>query len=178
MAQADIVQHYRYLRGIAADIQNAALNLVPHATLLEFGRRLGVVRKGEFTLEDDEDEKLLDDLAIHMAWQGRSRALDRYALTVPFQPGSDGAHVLAALQNARFTALEVEAKHEVAGVIARDMLTEQSFHLMDVALGMSGKPKSAFVGRLVEIDGFQMSCITLVPATQVLFRAAMQHWPA
>ena len=177
MTETDLVQHYRYLRGIAEEIQNGALDLVQQSTMLEFGRRLGVVRMGELCL-DDEENKLACDLAIHTARPGRSRAIDRYARSATFRSDSDEARVLAALQEARFTTFQFETRHAVAGAIAYDVLLKQDFHLMDVSIGLSAKPKDAFVGRLVELDGFRMSCISVVPMTRVLIEAALPRLPS
>ena len=170
MTQIDAVDHYRHLRDIAADIQNDALELVQHSTMLEFGRRLGVVRSGE--LWGDESElKLVYDLAIHTARPGRSRAIDRYARAAALPPASEKARVLVALQNARFTTFQFEGRHAVAGAMARDLLLKQSFHLMDVSIGLSAEAGDGFAGRLVEIDGFSMSCLTLAP----MYRELMEH---
>jgi hypothetical protein len=176
MIQTDLVQHYRHLRGIAGDIQNAAVDLVQHSTMMEFGRRLGLVRGGELFL-DDEENKVLCDLAIHTARPGRSRAIDRYARTAAFFPGNDEGRVLAALQKAQFTMFKIESRRAVAGAIAYDVLLEQSFHLMDVAIGLSARPGDGFVGRVVEIDGFRMSCLSLVPLLRELLEHALPRMP-
>jgi len=176
MTQIDMVQHYRNLRGIAADFQNAAFALVQHSTLLEFGRRLGVVRSGDLW-GDHEELKLAYDLAIHTARPGRSRAIDRYGRTVALPPGCDEARVLAALRQARFTMFKIEARHAVAGVMACDMLTQQSFHFMDVAIGMSAEQNDAYFGRLVEVDVFRMSCLCVAPLTPELLAHALPRLP-
>jgi hypothetical protein len=177
MTQIDLVQRYRHLRGISGEIQSAALGLVRRNTMLEFGRRLGVARAGELYL-GDQDTKLLYDLAIHAAKPGRSRAIDRYARTAEFPSDSDEARVLAALQKAQFTLLQVQARHPVAGVTAYDLVLKQSFHFMDVAIGLSAEPGDAYVGRLTEVDGFHMSCIGLVPLLPELLEHALPRLPS
>jgi hypothetical protein len=42
------------LRHIAGVIQDGALDLAQHRTMLEVGRRLGAVRMGELCLDDQE----------------------------------------------------------------------------------------------------------------------------
>ena len=59
--------------------------------------------------------------------------------------------------------------------MAYDLLLKQSFHLMDVSIGLSAEPKSAFVGRLVEVDGFRMSCLSLVPLRPELLEQACER---
>jgi hypothetical protein len=148
MTEIDLVQRYRNLRGIAGDVQNAALALVQHSPMLEFGRRLGVVRTGELHL-DHEENRLACDLAIHTARPGRSRAIDRYARSAAFHPGSDEARVLAALQKAQFTMFQFKSRHAVAGAIAYDLLMKHNFHFMGVSIGLSAEPGDTYAGRLV-----------------------------
>jgi hypothetical protein len=176
MTQIDMVQRYRHLRAIAGEIQDAALQLTQYSTMLEFGRRLAAVRAGELCL-DYQEIKLVYDLAIHTARPGRSRAIDRYARIARLPPGSDDARLLAALRKAQFTTFQIEARHAVAGAMAYDLLLKQSFHLMDVSIGLSAEPKSAFVGRLVEADDFRMSCITVVPLRRALLEQALPRAP-
>ena len=176
MIPIDLVEHYRHLRDVVGDLQDDALELVPESTILEFGRRLGAVRAGALCV-DEREAKLVYDLAIHTARPGRSRAIDRYARAAAFPPDGDKARLLAALQTAKFTAFMIEARHKVAGVMAYDLLQKQSFHLMDISLGLSAPAKSSFVGRLVEVDGFHMSCLTLVPMNQELLEHAQPRLP-
>ena len=62
MTQIDMVQHYRNLRGIAADFQNAAFALVQHSTLLEFGRRLAYYHRYQKLALDDELKQMEDEM--------------------------------------------------------------------------------------------------------------------
>jgi hypothetical protein len=176
MDRIDIVQRYRQLRGIAAEIQNAALGLVPDEALVEFGRRIGGVRKRTLALDDDE-MMLVEDLAIHTARNGRSRAIDRYARAAKFAQDSDQARILEALCNARFTVFEIEGTAMSAGVMIRDLRGNGKFHLMDLGIAMSAKSEALFVGRLMEIEGFVMSCITCLPLQEELARAVIPRLP-
>lgn len=178
MSDAEIVQRYRHLREVASEIQDAALHPVTSETMIEFGRRLGALRYGRVALEDDNDLKLLYDLVIHTARPGRSRALDRYARTVAFATDSDEDRVLKALQTARVRAFCIKRRHPVAGAIADDMIAGEEFHLMDIAIGMSSAPGAMFVGRLAGIEGFEMSCLTVVPIDLAIMERLMRHGPS
>jgi hypothetical protein len=177
MTNSDMVQRYRHLRNIANHIQDDVIDLVQYSTILEFGRRLGIVRSGELSVENQES-KLLCDLAVHTARPGRSRAIDRYARSAAFPAGSDDARVLAALQKARFTTFRIEARHPVAGAMAHDLLLKKSFHLMDISVGLTAPRNFSLIGRLLDIDGFRMSCLTLVPMNSDLLEQARPRLPA
>jgi hypothetical protein len=163
MAQVDLVQRYRHLRVVSSEVQTAALGQVPWTAVIEFGRRVGAVRKGELVLEWEDELKLVQDLAIHTAKNQRSRAIDRYARVAPYPADSDQAHMLKALQDARFTIFQIKERHPVAGVMISDLFREQRFHLMDMGIAMSAGIDDLFVGRLMEIDGFVMSCLSFLP---------------
>ncbi|HVC60156.1 MAG TPA: hypothetical protein VND19_07355 [Acetobacteraceae bacterium] len=176
MTKTDLVQRYRHLRRIAGKIQEAALEPVPHGTILEFGRRLGVVRMGELWVVGQE-LKLVQDLAIHTARPGRSRTIDRYARCAAMPPDSDEGRVLAALRQARFTMFKIETPHPAGGAMARDLLLKRSFHLMDVSIGLSAPPGFAFAGRLAAIEGFRMSCLTVMPLQRELLEHVSSRLP-
>src|ERR1700730_3290732 len=137
MAQVDLVQRYRHLRVVSSEVQTAALGQVPWTAVIEFGRRVGAVRKGELALEWEDELKLVRDLAMHTAKNQRSRAIDRYARVAPYPADSDQAHMLKALQDARFTIFQIKERHPVAGVMISDLFREQRFHLMDMGIAMS-----------------------------------------
>jgi hypothetical protein len=177
LEQTGLIEHYQHLRGVAGEIQSEALSLVRYASMLEIGRRLGVVRGGELILETDSELKLVYDLAIHTARPGRSRAIDRYARNASSQPYSDAERVLKALRKARFTVLRFESPHAVAGAVAFDMVEKREFHFMDVSVGLSATQGDLFIARLVEIDGFRMSCLTSLPLLPELLAAALERLP-
>jgi hypothetical protein len=178
MEQADLVERYRHLRRVAGDIQNGALALVQYSHLTDFGRRVGIPSRRGVLNEDRGNQKLVFDLAIHTARPGRSRAIDRYARTVSFVPGSDEARLLQAVQRARFCFFRFESRHPVAGAVAYEIIEQRQFHFMDVSVGLSGETGDAYVGRLVEIDGCRMSCLTIVPVNQEVLDRAGDRFPA
>jgi hypothetical protein len=49
---------------------------------------------------------------------------------------------------------------------------------MDISIGLSAEPKFCFVGRLAELDGFRMSCLTLVPMYRELLEQANSRLPS
>jgi hypothetical protein len=178
MEQADLVEHYRRIREIAGDIQNGALALVQYSSLVKFGRRVGIPSRHGVFNEDEGDQKLVFDLAVHTVGPGRSRAIDRYARTAPFVPGTELQRVMHALQRARFCVFQFESRHPVAGAVAHDILEDRQFHFMDVAVGLSGQPGDKFVGRLVEVDGFRMSCLTIIPIIDDLLDRITNRLPS
>ncbi|HEY1936079.1 MAG TPA: hypothetical protein VGG99_29080 [Acetobacteraceae bacterium] len=175
--ESNFVRRYQEYRRISGDIQSAALESVPGVTMIEFGRRLGAVWHGKVALDEPNDLKLLYDIAIHTAKSGRTRAIDRYARQARFPDGSDNARILHSLRNAYCTMFEFRSRHNVAGVIAWDLLRKQEFHMMDVSLGLSAKTGDCYVGRLMDIDGFSMSCLMVLPIDMDLLEWALPLMP-
>ena len=172
-----LVQQYQDYRRISSDIQSDVLEMVPGAAMNEFGRRLGALWHGRVALEDRNDLKLLYDIAIHTARPGRTRAIDRYALKTKFPDGSADARMLHGLRTSYFTMFEFRRRHRIAGAVAWDVLRRREFHLMDLSMGLSAEEGAVYVGRLMDIDDYSMSCLIVLPINMALVEQASPHLP-
>ena len=126
----EILTRYRRLREISTRHHSEALRSIPRSTLLEQARRLGLTA-GKMLVADSIDELTLAfDLCLYTAAPGRSRGIDRYARSAGVAPGSapgsDEERMLQALCQARFSVFQVERPHEIAGLLVRDLIREES----------------------------------------------------
>src|SRR5215210_5147494 len=127
----EILTRYRRLREISTRHHSEALRFVPHSTLLEQARRLGLTA-GKMLVADSMDELTLAfDLCLYTAAPGRSRGIDRYARSAGVAPGSDEERMLKAMGQARFSVWQVERPHETAGLLVRDLMREEGLWLVD-----------------------------------------------
>jgi len=117
------------------------------------------------------------DLAVYTAPPGRTRALDRYARSARFAPGSDEARVLDAMRHARFTIGQVKSRHEAAGLIITDILRDTEFWLVDEGLEMSLPVGTGFATRYYTPDGFAMTAGYGLPVDQSVLVAALDATP-
>jgi predicted ATP-grasp superfamily ATP-dependent carboligase len=173
MQQQDILNRYRHLRAIGTRHHSAALDCLARPAFMEQAKHLGLAH-GQTLLADSEEEiTLIFDLAIHTARPGRSRAIDRYARAAALSADSDEAIALRAMCGARFSVWQIERRHEVAGVMVKDVLRDNETWLVDEALTASAQPMLTFASRLYWPAEFAMTCGVVVPVDAELMEDAL-----
>jgi hypothetical protein len=129
--RADIIARYRHLRAITKHHHTKTFQYVSTSAMLQQARRLGLSDGRRLFLDSVEVFDLVSDLIVYAAPMGRSRALDRYARSLPAPAGSDEALMLDAMSNARFSILEMQRRHPAAGLILRDDARNEEIWLVD-----------------------------------------------
>ena len=176
MTRDEKLARYRQLRAINTEQQNAALRRVAGDTMLEYGRRLGIVHGRTFVFDSPSETALIYDLAVYAGKVGRSRGIDRYARGVGPLAG-DAAMMLRAAQAACFRVWRIERPHEIVGLSVVDIFTDDTMWLMDEGMEASCRPGLMFAGRLMEVDDFVMTCGASVPLSATLLAAAIGNMP-
>src|SRR6185503_12652987 len=120
-SRREVLARYRDLREVNKRHHAKVLDFLSQAAILQQARRLGLANGKTLILESMDELTLAFDLAIYTAPPGRSRAVDRYARSAQFAPGSEEALVLEAMCNARFAVMEVQLRHAAAGLIVTDL---------------------------------------------------------
>lgn len=159
----DLLARYLHLRDISKRLHDEVLKSTSNATLLERARRLGLARGKALVLENPDEMYYIYDLAIYTAPADRSRAIERYAKSVQFEPQSDEQRMLEAMCASRFAILMVERRHDTIGLIATDILRNSKIWLIDVGLEHSMKPGELFATRLLGMETFWMTAGVNVP---------------
>ena len=173
MTRDDIVARYRRLRAISKRQQTAAMDRVAPDTMLDFGRRLGIVQGRTFICDSPSEMDLLFDLCVYAGKPGRSRAIDRYARSVEGTLHGDEAMMLRAAQSASFRVWHVEQRHELAGLWVIDLITGDRLWLIDEGLTATSPIGEAYAGRLKTVDDFVMTCGAMVPLSMTVMAAAI-----
>lgn len=163
VSREEILTRYRHLRGLAARHHTEALKFLSRSAILEQARHLGLTMGKTLVAESIDEMTLAFDLALHTARPGHSRAIDRYARAAQLQPGSDEFVALEAMRQARFAVWRVERRHDVAGLIVRDLLRQDEAWLVDEALEQSAPEGMAMAMRLCTPDAFAMTSGIIVP---------------
>jgi hypothetical protein len=167
-----VLTRYRERRAILTGLQTAAINAVSATTMLDFAKRIGLVKSGVLNPGSPAEMTLVFDLAVHTGAEGRSRAIDRIAKHRKPAPDSDEATILDALRNASFAFWRVEGPHETAGILVHDVLRKQSIWLMDEWLAKSAKRGDRFVARLADLGDYRVSCGAIVPIDDTMLQLA------
>lgn len=164
---------YRHLRAINSAQQSATLKLISRATLMDYARRLGLLHGRTFVCDSATEMALVFDLTVHTAPHGRSRAIDRYARSVPPRQGSDEAIMLKAAQDACFRILKVEGRQAPVGLSVRDLTTGEKLWLIDEGLEASAPVGAIVAGRMMAVEDFVMTCGVVVPLDKDVLLEAM-----
>jgi hypothetical protein len=159
----EVFARYRQFREISKQHHEGILACISGDALMSQARRLGLVQGKTLILEDMEEMNYVYDLAVHTASPQRSRAIDRFAGSARFAPGSDEALVLEAMRAARFSVLLIDRHHETAGLIATDLFRRTEVWLVDIGLERSLSAGEMFATRLFTPARFSMTAGTYVP---------------
>jgi hypothetical protein len=159
----EIFARYRQFREISKQHHQDILARISSDALLNQARRLGLVQGKTLILEDMQVMNYIYDLAVHTASPQRSRAIDRFAGSARFAPGSDEALVLEAMRAARFSVLLIDRHHETAGLVATDLFRRAEVWLVDIGLESSLSAGEMFATRLFTPARFSMTAGTYVP---------------
>jgi hypothetical protein len=152
--RAEVLARYEHLRDIGRRHISRALALVTHDALNIQARRLHLDIGHVVLLDRVSVWNFVYDLAVHTAEMGRSRAIERYARSARVFPGSDDALVLDALCRTSFTIFRVQHPHRTAGWIAKDVLRDAEFWMIDDSL--ESAEGSLFAGRIYRPDLFSI----------------------
>jgi hypothetical protein len=176
-SRGDVLARYRHLRRISKQHHAKVMDFVTPQAFLECARRIGLAQGKTLIVDEEEELFFANDLAIYTAPPGRSRAIDRYARSVPLAPGSDEARVLEAMCGARFTLVRIERRHEVAGLIVSDIAVGAELWLMDEGFEKSLPDRCMLATRLYKPDGFWVTAGVSVPLEEGLVTDAFGEVP-
>lgn len=151
-----VLAWYRKVHAISREHYNALLKRVPYESKLHQARRLGFAQGRALVVDDVPNMNLVLDLAYHTAEPGRSRVIDRYAELAAFPTGSDEALVLDALRRAQFSLIRIESRHPCCGLIATDLIRENTIWLVDENLEVSIPDRWTVVTRLYKLGPISM----------------------
>jgi hypothetical protein len=175
--RSEVLARYRELREISKQHISDAMKFLSPDAFLHHARRLGLARGKTVILDDMDEITLAYDLAIHTAPDGRSRAIDRYARSARFAPGSDEALMLEAMRNARFAVVTVQRRHPSVGLIVTDLFRNCELWLVDEGLEISLPAGSAFATRYYAPDRFVMTAGVGMPIDRDLLTSAVESVP-
>jgi hypothetical protein len=176
-SRTEVLARYRDLRETSKRHHSKTLDFLSQATILRQARSLGLADGKTLILGSMDELTLAFDLAIHTAPPGRSRAIDRYARSAQFAPGSEEALVLEAMRNARFAIVEVQRRHQAAGLIVTDLFRNIELWLVDEGLEMSLPAGTVYATRYYTPDRFAMTAGVGMPVDLALLKDVLESVP-
>jgi len=168
---------YRRLRAISRAHNSAAMERLPRDAVLRQARRLGLAHGRTFVLDEMDELFYAFDLAVYTAAPDHLSGIERYGRAARPAPESDEARVLEAMRRARFAIMQIERRHPVAGLIAREAPHAAEVWLMDEGLEASASPNSVIATRIYAPDEFYMTAGILVPLEPETLAEAVELVP-
>jgi len=175
--RGEVISRYRRLRAISKVHHHETMKFLSGDAVLRHARRLGLAHGKTLVVDDLDEMTFAFDLAIHTAQAGRSRAIDRYAASARLPPQSDEALVLEAMRHARFSVVHIERRHEVAGLIVRDVFRQMTLWLVDEGLESSAPEGDMLAMRFYTPDRFTMTAGVMVPFDVQLMEDVIDEVP-
>ena len=172
-ARQETIDRYRHLRTITKQHLGGALKHLSKNAIKEAARRIGLWSAGKLVLDSPDELDLVFDVAVFDTRNGHSRALDRYARAHPPVAGSDEAVALDALQHCRFRVIRVLRRHEIAGLVVLDTVTQEELWVMDEGLETTARTGMGLGTRLLRVNGFHMTTGAAVPVTVTVLKEAI-----
>lgn len=154
---------YEAYAAARAAILTGASRRIPAVSAASQARALGLWDGKNPAVGTEAQLGLLLDLGVFSPVGGHTPALEREARANPPPAGSDAARVMAGLHDTRLTLFRVAGPHPQGGVWIDDLLRGMAVHLRDDGLAREGMQGVGFGGRLMPIDGYEMTCGVLAP---------------
>lgn len=156
-------------------ILTGASKRIPAASAASQARALGLWDGRAPAVASDAQLALLLDLGVFAPVGGHSPALEREARMNPAPPGSEAARVLHALQDTRITLFRIAGPHAQGGVWVDDLLRGMPVHLWDAGLARPGQEGIGYGGRLMPMDGYEMTCGVLAPLSDGILEGLLGY---
>jgi len=172
-ARQETIDRYRHFRTLAKQHLSGALKHLSKTAIKEAAQRVGLWSRGMLVMDSPDEMDLVFDVAVFDTKSGQSRAIDRYARAHPAATGSDDAITLDALQHCRFHIIRVLRRHEIAGLVAEEVVSHEELWLMDEGLEATAGSGMGLATRLLRVNGFYMTTGAAVPVTADVLEEAI-----
>ncbi len=176
--RTEVLMRYRRLRELSRKHANAIIERIPKKTVLDWGKRIGLVRRKTVVASTMEELTLVFDLAVYATRSGKISAVERYRRSSKFAVGSEDDLVLEAMCRSRFSIFLVKRRHLAAGLILEDLLRQEELWLMDERLEQTAADDVVLACRVTRPDSFHMTTGAPIPMSLDAIENVAAAFPA
>lgn len=174
---AQWTERYRRLRRQGVEFTAPLLEALPKEIMDHAAEELGILERGVYVFESEEELNVLMDHALHYAPPGKEPFVASYFRSNPPPPGSDDEVLARAMLGARFVLALVVERFPGFGLEVRDLLTGEPFLVADIHFSQSKCLGLTLAGRLHPLDDFWMFSGAMVPvAHEDVFAEIAQYF--
>ncbi len=165
----ELLDHYKQFRETGRTLNVALVKQLPTRAVPESGKKLGIFKADTLILSNDDEIAVLYDYCLYHYRRGGKNVIERYLEQSP--PASDSTEMLLlqAMLKAYFSVFRIESIEPHRGAMLRDLVTDRSLHLFDLAVSATAMPGIILAGRMITLPPFTMSSGALIPVPEPVF---------
>ncbi len=129
-----LIAEYRRIRLVLSDIQNELVTLQDPATFEKMARELGVMHGKALVLDSEDALGVIADHCIYANPTLRRKLLAKYRRKHEGSLDPDRQELLNSMDQARYMLLYCHEAVDGLGAQVQDLLSEESFLLVDIHL--------------------------------------------
>jgi hypothetical protein len=171
----DILTHYQRLRPIRLRLNNLLVARLSHGALEEGAKKLGILRRGMFVFDNEDQSSVLMDYCIYDVYRKGRNAVDQYLLDRPLDADSDEMACLQAMQRAIYTMIVVLRIEPDVGCQIRDLFSGETRLLADIGFSQTAQPGLLFATRLLDFGRFVTTTGAALPVG-ILSSDQLDEW--
>jgi hypothetical protein len=155
--QEALFADYRQTRSVGKQLNSKLVERLGKDVMEEGARKLGMLKKGVFMFETEDETSVLMDYCIYNVYRNGRNVVAQYLLDSPPPENSIEMRCLKAAQRAFYSLFVVEKALAGLGVLMKDLRTGDSVLVVDQGLGLSAQPNLVIATRLLVLPNFCMT---------------------
>lgn len=165
----ELLDRYKHLREVGRNLNVTLARQLPKPAVPECGKRLGIFKSGNLILNNDDEIGVLYDYCLYHHRRGGKNIIERTLEQSPPAPESAEMELLQAMLQAHFSVFRVDRIVPHRGAKLTDLVTGESFTLVDIGLSSTGMEGVILAGRILSLADLTMSSGALIPVPEVVF---------
>lgn len=151
---AEIAAFYKRLRPVRLRLNNELVGRLSRDVLEEGGDKLGILRRGMFVFDNEDESAVLMDYCIHNVYRRGRNAIDEYLRDCPPDADSEEMVCLQAMRGAKYAWVVVTGIEPGVGCHIKNLFTDETRLLVDVGFSRTAQPGVLLATRLLDFGAF------------------------
>jgi hypothetical protein len=151
---AEIVAFYERLRPLRLRLNNELVERLSRDVLDEGGKKLGILRRGVFVFDNEDESSVLVDYCIYDVYRCGRNAIGQYLQDNSPDPESDEMACLLAMRDAKYALVIVTGIEPGVGCHIQNLLTDETRLLVDMGFSQTARPGLLLATRLLDFGAF------------------------
>ena len=153
----ELRSRYQQIRQVTQRVSNMLVEGLSKDVLHEGARKLGVLRGDTLVFSTEMEATVLMDYCIYEVRRNGRNAVEQYLIDSPPNEDSPELEVLNAMQHAFYSVFLVESVEPRLGLRMRDIRTDETLLLADLAMASSAVPNALLASRVLPFSDFHIT---------------------